>query len=50
MCGLEKSEGPVRRDSIEVRPRKLRSACCPEHLPACFGMRLVNGHEVHSHE
>ena len=39
MCGLEKSEEPFRRDSIEVRPRKLRSACCPEHLPACFGMR-----------
>ena len=28
MCGRKKSEGPVRRDAIEVRPRKLRSACC----------------------
>ena len=50
MCGPEKSEGPVRRGAIKVRPRKYRSACCPEHLPACFGMRLVNGHGVRPQE
>ena len=50
MCGPEKFEGPVRRDDIEVQPRKLRSACCPEHLPSCFGMRLVDGHGVRSQE
>ena len=50
MCGSEKSKGPVRRDVIEVRPRKLRGACCPEHRPACFGVRLVNGHVVRPQE
>ena len=50
MCGPEKTERPVRRDAIEVRPRKLRSACCPERLSACFGMRLVNGYDVRPQE
>ena len=27
MCGPEKSEGPVRRDALELRPRKHRRAC-----------------------
>ena len=50
MCGLETSEGPVCRDAIEVRPRKLRSACCPDRLPACFGRRLADGHDVRPQE
>ena len=50
MCGPEKSEGPIGKDANEVRPRKYRSACCPEHLPACFGMRLVSRHGVRAQE
>ena len=59
MCGAEKSKRPVLGEVYDVRipqdfgPRSLAkhmqgatSVRCPERLPACFGMHLVDRHGV----
>ena len=63
MCGAEKSERPVLGEAYDVRrPQDLGLRClakrvqgatcvrCSERLPACFGMRLVDGHAVRPQE
>ena len=59
MCGAEKSERPVLGEANDVRrPQDFGPRCeakrvqgatcvlCPERLPACFGLCLVDGHGV----
>ena len=63
MCSAEKSERPVLGEAYDLRrPQDLGPRClakrvqgatcvrCPEGLPACFGIRLVDGHGVRPQE